>query len=67
MTEVVEIITNYGGGVVMCGLFVWQYLKSEEYNRKREEKLYSTIEIMAHTLPEIKQDTNDIKDILKEV
>lgn len=52
--EFIELIGNYGMTLVICALFIWQYLKQIKYNEEREEKLYTVIEAMSQMLPDIK-------------
>lgn len=66
-TETLDAIGNYGMMLVICGLFVWQYMKSQKYNEEREEKLYSVIQTMSQILPEIKDKIDEILDELKGV
>lgn len=67
MSEMIDIIANYGLTVVICGLFFWQYFKQQDYNREREEKLYSVIDTMSKTLPEIKNKVDSISDEVREM
>lgn len=64
MVEITKFITDQSITVVMCGLFIWQYMRQQKYNEDREEKLYSVIAAMSQLLPEIKK---DVKTILTKV
>lgn len=64
MVEITKFITDQSITVVMCGLFIWQYMRQQKYNESREDKLYSVIAAMSQILPEIKK---DVKTILNKV
>ena len=65
MVEITKLIANYGMAVVVCGLFVWQYMRQQKYNEVREEKLYSVIDAMSKLLPEIRDDVQKILHSVK--
>lgn len=65
MVEMTKLIANYGMTVVVCGLFVWQYMRQQKYNEVREEKLYSVIDAMSKLLPEIRDDVQKILHSVK--
>lgn len=65
--ETLDMVSNYGMTLVVCGLFVWQYMKQLKYNEEREEKLYSVIQTMSQILPEIKDKIDEIIYELKGV
>lgn len=65
MQEIFEAINTYGVMIVMCGLFVWQYLRQVSYNEKREDKLYTVIENMTQTLPDIKESCDKLLPDIK--
>lgn len=63
--EILDLVSNYGMTLIVCGLFVWQYMKQLKYNEEREEKLYSVIQTMSQILPEIKEKIDEILYELK--
>lgn len=65
MVEMTKLVANYGMTVVVCGLFVWQYMRQQKYNEVREEKLYSVIDAMSKLLPEIRDDVQKILHSVK--
>lgn len=65
MVEITNLVANYGMTVVVCGLFVWQYMRQQKYNEVREEKLYSVIDAMSKLLPEIRDDVQKILHSVK--
>lgn len=65
MVEITNLVANYGMTVIVCGLFVWQYMRQQKYNEVREEKLYSVIDTMSKLLPEIKEDVQQILHSVK--
>lgn len=65
MVEMTDLVANYGMTVVVCGLFVWQYMRQQKYNEVREEKLYSVIDAMSKLLPEIRDDVQKILHSVK--
>ncbi len=65
MVEITKLVANYGMTVVVCGLFVWQYMRQQKYNEVREEKLYSVIDAMSKLLPEIRDDVQKILHSVK--
>lgn len=60
-----QLVATHGMTVVVCGLFVWQYMRQQKYNEQREEKLYRVIEAMSKILPEIKDDVQTILHTVK--
>ena len=65
MVEMTKLVANYGMTVIVCGLFVWQYMRQQKYNEVREEKLYSVIDAMSKLLPEIRDDVQKILHSVK--
>ena len=65
MVEITNLVANYGMTVIVCGLFVWQYMRQQKYNDVREEKLYSVIDAMSKLLPEIRDDVQKILHSVK--
>lgn len=65
MVEITDLVANYGMTVIVCGLFVWQYMRQQKYNEVREEKLYSVIDAMSKLLPEIRDDVQKILHSVK--
>lgn len=65
MVDTTNLVANYGMTVVVCGLFVWQYMRQQKYNEVREEKLYSVIDAMSKLLPEIRDDVQKILHSVK--
>jgi hypothetical protein len=65
MVEITNLVANYGMTVIVCGLFVWQYMRQQKYNEVREEKLYSVIDAMSKLLPEIRDDVQKILHSVK--
>lgn len=65
MVEMTKLIANYGMTVIVCGLFVWQYMRQQKYNEVREEKLYGVIDAMSKLLPEIRDDVQKILHSVK--
>lgn len=65
MVEITKLVANYGMTVIVCGLFVWQYMRQQKYNEVREEKLYSVIDAMSKLLPEIRDDVQKILHSVK--
>lgn len=65
MVEITNLVANYGMTVIVCGLFVWQYMRQQKYNEVREEKLYSVIDAMSKLLPEIRDDVQQILHSVK--
>lgn len=65
MVEITKLVANYGMTVIVCGLFVWQYMRQQKYNEVREEKLYGVIDAMSKLLPEIRDDVQKILHSVK--
>lgn len=65
MVEITNLVANYGMTVIVCGLFVWQYMRQQKYNEVREEKLYNVIDAMSKLLPEIRDDVQKILHSVK--
>lgn len=65
MVEITNLVANYGMTVIVCGLFVWQYMRQQKYNEVREEKLYGVIDAMSKLLPEIRDDVQKILHSVK--
>lgn len=43
MVEITNLVANYGMTVIVCGLFVWQYMRQQKYNEVREENCTASL------------------------
>lgn len=67
MTDLIHSISNYGIMVVICGVFLYNYVQQNKHNREREEKLYKVIEALAAEIPSIKASLDRIESTIHNI
>lgn len=62
---------NNGTTVLLSALFLWQWIKSQNKADEREDKLYSVIDTLSESMPQIKARLdnieNDVHSLITEV
>lgn len=70
VNEIMDGLNN-GTTVLLSALFLWQWIKSQNKADEREDKLYSVIDTLSESMPQIKARLdnieNDVHSLITEV
>ena len=61
MEEIFEMVTKFGGLVILAGLFIWQWLEDKKTNKEEKENNQKILKELANSNNNIAESLNLLK------
>ena len=61
MEEILEMVTKFGGLVILAGLFIWQWLEDKKTNKEEKENNQKILKELANSNNNIAESLNLLK------